>query len=440
MRKLFVFICILLVNCSFDNKTGIWQNSNTTISKEKNKFKDFKTLYTKQKSFDTIIDPPSNLNIKLDKKIINQKWTDEFYKENNNLDNFSYKNKNELVFKSKKLSKYNLNEKILFDEENLILNDDKGNIIIYSVDRLENIFKYNFYKNNYKKIKKKLNTIIENNIIYVADDIGYLYALDYKNKKLIWAKNYKIPFRSNIKILNNKIILSDQDNTLLVIDKRSGEKLKVIPTEEMTLKNKFVNSIALIDKKIFYLNTFGTIYSLDNEDLRINWFFNVNQSIDINLSNLFYSNSIVAYDDKVIISSIPFLYILDANSGSTIFKESISSIIKPIITKNGLFLITKDNLLVYKDLKKQKLVYSVSVATEIAKFLNTKKKSIVIKSFFIVNNELFIFLENSYLVKFSINGKVKGINKLPVKLGTSPIFINNSILYLSKKNRLIILN
>ena len=60
--------------------------------------------------------------------------------------------------------------------------------------------KFNFYKKKYKKIKKKLNFIIENGIIYVSDNIGYLYAFNYKTKKFLWAKNYKIPFRSNIKL------------------------------------------------------------------------------------------------------------------------------------------------------------------------------------------------------------------------------------------------
>ena len=56
--------------------------------------------------------------------------------------------------------------------------------------------------------------------------IGYLYALDYINDKIIWAKNFKIPFRSNLKIINNKIFLADQNNTIYVIDKLNGEKIK----------------------------------------------------------------------------------------------------------------------------------------------------------------------------------------------------------------------
>ncbi len=440
MRKIIIILYFFIASCSFDNKTGIWQNENIIVSKENEKFRDFKTLYSKEKVFDAIINPPSKLTIALNKAITNLKWTDEFYQANNNLDNFSYKNQNKIIFKSKKLTKHKVNEKILFDGENLILNDNKGNIIVYSVEKLENIFSYNFYKKKYKKLKKKLNILLEDNIVYVADDFGYLYALDYLNKKLLWAHNYKIPFRSNLKIVDNKIILSDQNNSILIVNKKTGVKLRTLPTEEKTLKNEFINSFALIDNKILFLNTFGTIYALDRKNLKINWFLNLNQSLDLNLNNLFYANSIVSDNKNVVISSIPFLYILDSNTGTTISREPITSISKPIITKQGLFLITPDNLLVYKDLQKQKIIYSISIADEVANYLNNKKKSIIVKSFFIVNGELFIFLENSYLVRFDLNGKIKKITKLPSKIETTPIFINNSILYLSKKNKLIILN
>ena len=79
----------------------------------------------------------------------------------------------------------------------------------------------------------------------------------------------------------------------------------------MTLKNEFINSFALNENKLFYLNTFGTIYALDRQSLKINWFLNMNQSLDMNLNNLFYSNSIAANNKNIFISTNPFLYILD---------------------------------------------------------------------------------------------------------------------------------
>ena len=49
--------------------------------------------------------------------------------------NFSYSELNEQVFRSKKISKNKINKKIFFDNNNFILSDAKGNIIIYSTEQ-----------------------------------------------------------------------------------------------------------------------------------------------------------------------------------------------------------------------------------------------------------------------------------------------------------------
>jgi len=52
MKKLILILFILLSShCSFDTKSGIWQNSNSVDKKQEKKFKDFETLYSEKKSF-----------------------------------------------------------------------------------------------------------------------------------------------------------------------------------------------------------------------------------------------------------------------------------------------------------------------------------------------------------------------------------------------------
>ena len=441
MKKLILIIFIFISShCSFDNKSGIWKNSNTVDLKKTDRFKDFETLYTKEKSFNKVIAPNKNLNLVLDPIKITKQWLDEFYQESNNFENFEYENLNEIIFKSKKINRYTVKDKILFDGENIISTDNKGNIVIYSVDKKEITYKYNFYKKKFKKIKKNLNIIIEENIIYASDNLGYFYALNYKNEKLLWAKNFKIPFRSNIKIFGNKIITADQDNILHILNKFNGVQLKFIPTEETIIKSDFINSLALYKDTLIYLNTFGSLYSINAQNLKINWFANFKQSLDLNTANLFYSNPIVIFKDKIIVSTDPYLYLININNGSIIFKTSITSIVKPVISGKNLFIITKDNLLVCININTGKIIYSLNIAKEIADFLDTKNKSISIKSLSLANNNLLIFLDNSYLVAFNKNGKIEKIEKLKNKLGTFPIFINKSILFLNKKNKLIVLN
>ena len=94
------FICILIFlfflnNCSFDNKTGIWENENSIIGKNdntSNEFKDFSALSTTIKPFNQTINLKEefSLNFSLPKK--NSNWVDNLYDETNNLPNFKCDN------------------------------------------------------------------------------------------------------------------------------------------------------------------------------------------------------------------------------------------------------------------------------------------------------------------------------------------------------------
>ncbi len=438
MKKILIFIIILILShCSFDNKTGIWKN-NTKDSKKIDKFKNFKTLSTKEKLFDKIIEPSQNLKISVRPIKKNSAWLNKNYNSSNNLDNFSYKNLNKIIFKSKKLNNGTLDENILFDGDKIIATNDKGDIIVYSISSKKITLKFNFYKKKFKNIKKKLSLTIYNKILYVTDNIGYIYALDYNEKKILWAKDFKIPFRSNLKVFNNKIITSDTNNVLYLINRLSGERLKSLPTEENPLKNNFSNSLALNNQFLFFLNTYGSIYSTNYEgDIR--WFLNVNRSSSMK-TNLFNSNPIVIHNDKIIISTDTNLYLMNMINGRLENKVSINSIVQPITSGKNLFLITNKNLLVCIDLNLGNIIYSIDISSQIANFLQTKKKSIETKTLFLSNNNLFLFLNNSYLVKISIKGEILEINKLPSKIRSLPIFINDSILYLNNKNRLVVID
>lgn len=441
MKKFLIILILTLPNCSFDNKTGIWKNiEQNDIVFEDTRFKDFIALSSETKTFNTVIKPKQNVKIVIDPVKIPIAWNESYYQNSNNSDNFKYKDLNELIFKSRKLTKYKVKNHILFDGERILTTDIKGNIIIYSIQKKKVLIKYNFYKKEYKKIEKKLHFIIEGNIVYVADNLGYLYALNYDNNRILWAKNYKVPFRSNLKIMNNIIVAADQNNSLYFFNKSDGVMKKQIPTEEVSLKNNYINSMALNKDDLFYLNTYGSLYSVNKNNFRIKWFINLNKSVDLNPSNLFYSNPVVIYKNRIIVSTDPDLYIIDVDTGSTTRKISISSILKPIVSGNNIFLITKDNLLVCINLISGNIEYSLNISEEIGEFLETDSKPIIIKSLSLVNNNLFVFLNNSYLVKFNSKGKIYNINKLPEKIGTLPIFINESILYLNRSNKLSVIN
>ena len=70
-----------------------------------------------------------------------------------------------------------------------------------------------------------------------------------------------------------------------------------------------------------YLNTYGSLYSIDSESMRINWLINLNQSLDLSPRNLFFGNQIVSKNNKIVVSSNKTTYVIDKNSGKIIFQK-----------------------------------------------------------------------------------------------------------------------
>ena len=241
-----------------------------------------------------------------------------------------------------------------------------------------------------------------------------------------------------MKLTKNFLIVANQNNNLYFFDKTNGDIVKLIPTEETVFKNKFISNLAMNEKYLFFLNTYGSLYSFDKKNMKINWFVNLNQTTDLNPSNLFLSNQIINHNKKLIISSNKFLYVLNEDNGSVIFKKNFSSTIKPLVINDYLFIITKKNLLISMDLKNGEIIYSYDLNQKIADYLNTKKKDAEFLNLIMANDKIFVFLKNSFFLKLDLRGNLKEINKLPTKIYISPIFVDKNLVYVDKNRKILI--
>lgn len=439
------YVCFLLIlttlqNCSFDKNSGIWKSESNTLDDKNIQFKDFKTLISPEESFNEIVSLDSNFKFNLPKEIKNKEWSDIFFNYNNNFKNFQYSSLYKLISKSKKISKNINNNYLLFENKNIITSDKKGDLIVFSLDANKIISRFNFYKKNFKKIEKNLNLIVEKNIIYVSDNIGYLYAYNYKINKIVWAKNYKIPFSGNLKVSDDRLIASNQKNNLFFFNIYNGDILKLIPTEETSLNNQFKNNISLDDNKLIFLNAFGSLYSINVKNFKINWFVNLNPLSNTYAKGLFYGSEIINEKNRIIVSSNYFTYVINSNNGKITNKVNISTILKPIALDNYLFLISKKDLLILMDLNNGDIIFSSDINQNISDFLDEKKYKVAIKKIEIINNNIYIFLKNSYYLRYNLSGKLEYIKRLPSQMNSDPIFVNNSIYFLDFKNKLSIID
>ena len=57
-----------------------------------------------------------------------------------------------------------------------------------------------------------------------------------------------------------------------------------------------------------------------------------------------------------------------------------------------------------------------------------------------LNGKIFLFLKNSYVVVFEVNGNIEKIMKLPFKMNSAPILIQDSLIFFDFNNKISVIN
>ena len=452
MKSFFlIFVIFIFSSCSFDNKTGIWKDaSNTSVVDQDVRSIDsdtaesrYENIFTKNQLFNEEVDVISNYFFDHDAPVKTNSWLEQYGFKTNNISNFSYSGNNILVSKSSKLNKLLSNKNIIFYKDNLINYDHKGKIFIYSLSQKKKIFEYNFYKKKFKKFKKIIYLVVDKNVLYAADNLGYVYAINIESESLIWAKNYGIPFRSNIKVIDGQILVANQDNKIYAINIITGDSIWQFSTSITFLKSDFINNFVVDEPNgnLIFLNTSGELYSINYVNQKINWILNFKKSALAEDTDLFLSQPVIVKNNSLIISTERAILNYNSINGNKNWNFPTNSTLKPILTTNYTYIFSKNNLLICLENKTGNVLWS----KYIYKNLNAKikvKKIGKFTDFKIVNNELNLFSTNGYLLSFNYsNGNLKNAEKISKNgISSNAVFLKNNMFLIDNKNKLLKFN
>ncbi|MDA9624555.1 PQQ-like beta-propeller repeat protein, partial [Pelagibacteraceae bacterium] len=478
---------LIIQGCSFDNKTGIWTDGNKVQKVKKNESKDITTLeknkkfklkcafilskedYNKcvggnnEKKFDPNLEDvfitektidyekkidTQLINLLIEKPFVNSHWLQENFSDTNNISNFYYSNKKENVFKSRALSKYFVTKSLdyfkptkpLIFEDNAVSFDQKGTVYFYSIKDKKKVWEFNFYKKKFKKYNKLIFLHIYNNIVYAADNLGYIYALELNSGTLIWAKNFGIPFRSNIKLINDQIFIADQDNTIYSID-LNGDIIWKFATSPTFLKTDYLNNIILDDEtaSLIFYNTSGEMYSINFLNQNINWVVNTLNIVGNKSNDLLLSVPIILKREGIFLYNGRNLTKYNKTNGQKLWTKNISLKTKPVATANNLFVITKKDFLICLDSTTGEVMWSTKVFNTIdIKENKLKRKFGRIASFTIAQNELLLFTSAGQIISFDYrDGSLISYKKImKFGLSTDPIIANGNLYLYDKRYKL----
>ena len=435
-------IFTLFANCSFDNKTGIWSGDEKEkkrifeLEKQAKEKIDVKKIYSKKNIYSKEIS--STKNVILTKPRKNSSWKMSGLNLQNFLGNIYLSNiDNNFLKKKIGKNKFSISKVIsspITFEHNIIFSDNVGTI--YSIDQRGKVnWKKNIYKKIYKKIYKSLTFSIYKDKIYVADNIGFIYAINLESGKLIWIKNHGIPLKSNIKIFEDKIYIINHEDRLLCLDIEEGFKIWDVRSITSFIKTQHFLALAISKEgDLVVLSSSGDLIKVKASNGKIYWSLNTKDSMFNNNTDFFKSSNITIVDNDIIFATSSSIFSYNLNTGYRNWKEGIGSKNTPIIDGNNVFLVSDNGYFINLNRESGKVIWS----TNILKILKKKKQMTKISGFVMGSGKIYAVSLNGYLIVCSaVSGKVEYFKKIGDSITSAPIISDGSLYILTEKSRIL---
>tara|TARA_B100000900_G_scaffold335822_1_gene297461 strand:+ start:557 stop:1855 length:1299 start_codon:yes stop_codon:yes gene_type:complete len=418
-KLIYTLILILFLNnCSLKEKSILWKNKDQDADTKQN----VKKIFSLEKKIVTEFNKNLNLglsNIKLNNKIFNN---------NNNYGSQKYTGELEKTIKYKfsKLSQLNrMDFNPIFLKNGIIFFDKKGSIIRYN-EKNKILWKVNHYTKAEKKLNPKLNFIIDNESLLIADNISKYYSINLKSGELNWIKNNKYPFNSEIKKNKKKIFIIDYKNTLRCFKIIDGSECWNLQTEDsFTLSgNKF--SLVINNGMVIFNNSIGDITAVDEETGLILWQLPTQNSNIINNTYNFKNSKIVIDGNSIYFSNNKNeFYSVDIKTGTINWINKINSTVSPIIISNLVFTVSMEGYLYVVEKNKGNII---RISDLFVNYKEKVRKNLKPIGFAIGNLNLYLTNSNGDMIIVDLNlGSVTKIKKIGSSLVSKPFIYKNSL-------------
>ena len=429
MNKLFftLIILFLLNSCSFNENSKIWKDKKNKLETDN---KITKVFAENNESVTEL-----NQDLKLDLSLIKLS-NKKIYNQNNlGLQNYDGELKKIASFKFSKLDELNqLNFKPIFLKNGIIFFDKKGSIIRYNNNQ-KIVWKKNYYSKAEKKSNPKLNFLVDDQNLLVADSIAKYYSVNISTGKLNWSKNNVYPFNSNIKKHKDKIFIIDYKNTLRCYNIKDGSECWNLQTEVSFTISNLKYSLIILNNNVIFSNSIGDITAVDIETGLITWQLPTQNSSIINETYNFKTSKLVSDGKSIFFSNNKNqFYSIDLKTGTINWINKVNSNIKPILVGNLIFTISNEGYLHLIDKNKGNIV---RITDLFLNYKDKKRKNIYPVGFVIGDKNLFLTTSDGKMIVAGIeDGKIIKIEKVSGGLVSEPFIFNNN-LYVVKKNSII---
>jgi len=414
-----IIIALFFLNqCSFNENSRIWKDKEKKIENNKN----IKKIFSEEKK----ITAEFNKELKLDLTKI--RTNNKIIDNQNNYGSQEYNGSVKKIgnYKFSKLDNINqLNYKPLFLDDGLIFFDNKGSIIRYDNNQ-KVLWKTNHYSKSEKKLKPRLNFILEEENLLVTDSIAKYYSVNINTGKVNWLKNNTYPFNSEIKKNKKRIFVVDYKNILRCYNINDGSECWNLPTEDSFTISDSNFSLIIINDMVVFSNSIGDITGVDIENGIISWQLPTQSSSIINKTYNFKISKLVSDDKSIFFSNNKKeFYSIDVKTGTINWINKINSNLTPIIIGDLIFTVSNEGYLYVVEKNKGNII---RVNDLYINYKSKKRKVIKPIGFAIGNTKLYLTSTDGKMIIVDLShGNIIGSEKVSGNFASQPFIFNQNL-------------
>ncbi len=320
------------------------------------------------------------------------------------------------------------------DEKNIYVLSTDGNVISIDKKNFRINWKKQFFSDaiNFPNLGSIVVQLNGNNL-YLHNGGDLIFALNKKDGEVKWKFKNNFPFRGNMTIKDNYLLVNDYSNNLITFldntllwKKKLGQSENVIFTDirPIIYNDKIINPA---------FNGLFHILNINEGKLIFSDYLQPNKKrAKIFRNNDIIANPIVSNGRMYIISHSGTLASYDLNNLKLLWSIKIGGSNTPIIAGNSLFLMDNNNILYAINANNGKIKWMKQFDTNIEEGFYFKDiKKINFKGPYLMDNKLVLFSGNGLLnIIDPLNGKIITSRDFE-RLGSEPIFVENKLIILT---------
>ena len=434
MNKIFNLLLVVFftTNCSFNSNSTFWSGEKK-IQKEASFT--IREINEKQPVLQNEFNADLKINL-TDKKIENEPIS-KFYN-NDGISSYDGTLKSISKYSFSKIDKFERYEpEIIINEDTIIFFDDKGTILKFD-NNSKLLWKKNYYTKTEKKNKPFLFFANNLNTLIVADTIAKYYAININSGELIWSKNNKSPFNSQIKIYKDKFFIVDDSNILKCFSLSDGSLIWEFKTQDALIRSQKKVSLALKNNKIIFSSTIGDLTAVDVETGKLVWQTPTRSNRIIEETMFLKISDIIIGGNSIFFSNNENeFFSIDEETGILNWKQNINSSLRPAYIDDLIFTVTEEGFLIVIESNTGNIIRSTYLFESIKE---KKRKKIKPIGFIVGKKNIYLSTNIGRLFVIDIlSGKTQSVIKIDNKKISRPKVLNQN-LYIAKDNSIVKLN